>query len=96
MGGISFQGWFQRVEGKLPKPTSSKLIRKGLSKKLKANQQSGRYIHIMDNDMFNTVQQMFKSEDSSNKQMAKDIVWNSMLSEEQMNYFITYHTYNLI
>jgi len=46
--------------------------------------------------MFNTVQQMFKSEDSSNKQMAKDIVWNSMLSEEQMNYFITYHTYNLI
>jgi len=90
----SFQGWFKQ-ESK-PKPISSKLIRKNLSKKLRANQQSGRYIHIMDNDMFNTIKQMFKSEDSSNRQMAKDIVWNSMLSEEQINYFITYHTYNLI
>ncbi len=46
--------------------------------------------------MFNTVQQMFKSEDDISRQMAKDIVWSSMLSKEQINYFITYHTYNLI
>lgn len=92
----SFQGWFDVTKRKEPKLISSKLIRKNLSKKLRANQQSGRYIHIMDNDMFNTIKQMFKSEDSSNRQMAKDIVWNSMLSEEQINYFITYHTYNLI
>lgn len=95
MGGISFQGWFKR-DIQSPKPMSSKLVRKNLSKRLKANQLSNRYTHIMDNDMFDTVQQMFKSEDKTNNQMAKDIVWNSRLSEEQMNYFITHHPYNLI
>ena len=92
----SFKGWFQRAEGKLPKPTSSKLLRKGLSKRLKANQQSGRYIHIMDNDMFDTIQHMFKSKNINDKRMAKSIVWNSKLNEEQINYFVTYHPYSLL
>ena len=92
----SFKGWFQRAEGKLPRPISSKLARKNLSKRLKANQQAGRYIHIMDDDMFNTVSQMIKSDDPTNRRMAKDIVLRSKLSKEQMDYFVTNYFWNLI
>ena len=95
MGNVSFQGWFKR-DTQPPKPMSSKLVRKNLSKRLKANQLSNRYIHIMDENMFDTIKQMFGSEDKASKQLAKDIVWNSRLSEEQINYFVTKHLYNLI
>ena len=40
--------------------------------------------------------QMFGSEDPASKLMAKDIVLRSRLSEEQINYFVTKHLYNLI
>lgn len=91
-----FKGWFEVTAGKEPKPVSSKLARKNLSKRLKANQQAGRYIHIMDEDMFNTVSQMIKSDDSTNRRMARDIVLRSKLSKEQMDYFVTNYFWNLI
>lgn len=94
MGNISFQGWFKR-DTQPPKFISSKLVRKNLSKRLKANQLSNRYIHIMDENMFDTIKQMFNSEDPASKLMAKDIVLKSRLSEEQINYFVTKHLYSL-
>ena len=96
MSNTSFQGWFRKDIQQQPKPVSSKTARKGLSKRLKANQLSNRYIHIMDGDMFDTIKQMFKSEDPASRLMAKDIVLKSRLSEEQINYFVTKHLYNLI
>ena len=96
MSNTSFQGWFRKDIQQQPKPVSSKTARKGLSKRLKANQLSNRYIHIMDGDMFDTIKQMLKSEDPASKLMAKDIVLRSRLSEEQINYFVTKHLYNLI
>lgn len=92
----SFKGWFKRAEGKLPKPISSKLARKNLSKQLKANQLANRYIHIMDDDMFNTISQMIKSDDSSNRRMARDIILRSKLNKEQIDYFVTNYFWNLI
>ena len=96
MSNTSFQGWFRKDIQQQPKPVSSKTARKGLSKRLKANQLSNRYIHIMDGDMFDTIKQMFNSEDPASKLMAKDIVLKSRLNEEQINYFVTKHLYNLI
>lgn len=97
MSGRSFQGWFEvKKEISVPQYTASKLIRKNLSKRLRANQLSGRYIHIMDNDMFDSVKQMFKSKGPTDKQMAKDIVWSSKLTKEQIDYFITYHYLTLV
>ena len=96
MGGTSFQGWFRKDIQQQPKPVSSKTARKGLSKRLKANQLSNRYVHIMDGDMFDTIKQMFGSEDPASRLMVKDIVLKSRLNEEQINYFVTKHLYNLI
>lgn len=93
---IPFKGWFRKETDQLPKPIASKLARKKLSKLLKANQQAGRYIHIMDDDMFSTVSQMIKSDDSTNRRMAKDIILRSKLSKEQLDYFVTNYFWNLI
>lgn len=93
---IPFKGWFRKEIDQFPKPIASKLARKKLSKLLKANQQAGRYIHIMDDDMFSTVNQMIKSDDSTNRRMAKDIILRSKLSKEQLDYFVTNYFWNLI
>lgn len=93
---IPFQGWFKKETVDAVKPIASKLARKKLSKLLKANQQSNRYIHIMDGDMFNTVSQMIKSDDSTNRRMAKDIILRSKMNKEQIDYFVTNYFWNLI
>ena len=97
MSNTSFQGWGGFIKGsQQPKPMSIKTTRKGLNKRLKANQLSNRYIHIMDEDMLNTIKQMFGSEDPANRLMAKDIVLKSRLTKEQIDYFVTKHLYSLI
>ena len=92
----SFKGWFKKDTVDAVKPIASKLVRKNLSKRLKANQQAGRYIHIMDDDMFNTISQMIKSDDSSNRRMARDIILRSKLNKEQLDYFVTNYFWNLV
>lgn len=91
-----FKNWFRSSEATPVKLIKSSAARKQLSKRLKANQQAGRYIHIMDDDMFNTVKMMIGSNDETNKQMATDIVLKSRMTEEQINYFVDkwcYHFY---
>lgn len=65
--------------------------RKKLSKKLRSIQAPGRYIHVMDDDMFNTVVQMLESKTDTDIQMARDIIFNSKMKEHHMNLFIARH-----
>jgi hypothetical protein len=84
-----FKNWFKSNDlNPIEKTIKSSTARKQVSKRFKANQQAGRYVHIMDNNMFNTVKMMFESADETNKQMATDIVLKSKMTEEQINYFV--------
>ena len=65
--------------------------RKKLSKKLRSIQTPGRYIHVMDDDMFTTVVQMLESKTDTDIQMARDIILNSKMKEHYMNLFISRH-----
>jgi hypothetical protein len=65
--------------------------RKKLSKKLKSIQIPGRYIHVMDDEMFDTVVQMLASKTDTDIQMARDIIFNSKMKEHHMNLFISRH-----
>lgn len=69
--------------------------KKQVNKRLTANQQAGRYIHVMDDDMFNSVKLMIESEDETNKQMAIDIVLKSRMSKEHIDYFVSKHSQSL-
>jgi len=69
--------------------------RKKLSKKLRSIQTPGRYIHVMDDDMFNTVIQMLESKTDTDIQMAKDIILNSKMKEHHMDILISRH-YSII
>ena len=85
---MPFKNWFRSNDAPPIKLIKSSTARKQVSKRLKANQQAGRYIHIMDNDMFNTVKMMVESNDEINKQMATDIVLKSKMNEKQISYFV--------
>jgi len=63
--------------------------RKKLSKKLRSIQVPGRYIHVMDDEMFDTVNQMLESKTDTDIQMARDIILNSKMKEHHMNLFIS-------
>ena len=71
-----------------------KKLRKQAKKKLLSNQQPGRYVHIMDDEMFDSICGMLKSEDRRDKVMAHDIILSSKMSIDHMNYFI--HNYSLM
>ena len=70
---------------------SIKKQRKTLSKKLRSIQVPGRYIHVMDDEMFDTVVQMLESKTDTDIQMARDIIFNSKMKEHHMNLFIARH-----
>jgi len=70
---------------------SIKKQRKKLSKQLRSIQSPGRYVHIMDDDMFNTVIQMLESKTDTDIQMARDIILNSKMKEHHMNLLIARH-----
>lgn len=92
--------WQQRVDNDTKKENdymhwSAKKLRSKLSKKLKSIQAPGRYIHVMDDDMFNTVVEMLTSQTNTDIQMARDIILNSKMKEHHMNLFISRH-YDII
>ena len=90
-----FKNWFKSTDATPTKLIATSTARKQVSKRLKTNQQAGRYIHIMDDDMFNTVRMMIESNDETNKQMATDIILKSKMSEKQIDYFINKWCYHL-
>ena len=65
--------------------------RKQAKKKLSAVQQAGRWSHDMDDDLFSSVCEMLTSKDRRDKVMALEIVLNSKMNMNHMNYFIQNH-----
>jgi hypothetical protein len=75
---------------------SDKRMRKTLSKKLNALQTNpSRWIHEMDDDMLESISEMLKSDDNTNVNMAKDIVFKSKLNYNQIRYLINNFLYKL-
>lgn len=75
---------------------SDKTARKLLSKKLNAIQtHPSRWVHEMDNEMLESISMMLKSEDETNINMAKDIVFKSKLNYNQIRYLVSNHCYVL-
>lgn len=75
---------------------SDKTARKLLSKKLNAIQtHPSRWIHEMDDEMLESISMMLKSEDETNINMAKDIVFKSKLNYNQIRYLVNNFLYKL-
>jgi len=73
-----------------------KRMRKTLSKKLNALQTNpSRWIHEMDDDMLESISEMLKSDDNTNINMAKDIVFKSKLNYNQIRYLVNNFLYIL-
>jgi len=75
---------------------NDKRMRKTLSKKLNALQTNpSRWIHEMDDDMLESISEMLKSDDNTNINMAKDIVFKSKLNYNQIRYLVNNFLYKL-
>ena len=75
---------------------SDRRLRKTLSKKLNALQTNpSRWIHEMDDDMLESISEMLKSDDNTNINMAKDIVFKSKLNYNQIRYLVNNFLYIL-
>ena len=75
---------------------SDRRLRKTLSKKLNALQTNpSRWIHEMDDDMLESIGEMLKSNDNTNINMAKDIVFKSKLNYNQIRYLVNNFLYIL-
>jgi hypothetical protein len=75
---------------------SDKRMRKTLSKKLNALQTNpSRWIHEMDDDMLESISEMLKSDDNTNVNMAKDIIFKSKLNYNQIRYLVNNFLYIL-
>lgn len=75
---------------------SDKTARKLLSKKLNAIQtHPSRWVHEMDDEMLESISMMLKSEDVTNRNMAKDIVFKSKLNYNQIRYLVNNFLYVL-
>jgi hypothetical protein len=73
---------------------SDKRMRKTLSKKLNALQTNpSRWIHEMDDDMLESISEMLKSDDNTNVNMAKDIVFKSKLNYNQINMYLLFRLF---
>ena len=73
-----------------------KKSRRQVKKKLSSIQQPGRYVHIMDDNMFDSVCTMLKSKDRRDKVMALDIILSNKMSLANMNYFIQNHSQTIL
>jgi len=65
--------------------------RKKLSKKLRAQQQPGRHVHEVDDEMFENLCSMLDSVDEDNVTLAKDILLKSKLNEKHITHLV--HNY---
>ena len=75
---------------------SDRRMRKTLSKKLNALQTNpSRWIHEMDDDMLESISEMLKSDDNTNVNMAKDIIFKSKLNYNQIRYLVNNFLYKL-
>jgi hypothetical protein len=83
---------YQVKKSKYIEPTYHQYLiktqRKQLNKKLKAIQtHPDKWIHEMDDEMFNTVCQMLHSKTETDIEMARDIIFKSKMSLKQISEF---------
>ena len=84
------------MDGLFSKYNHDKIARKLLSKKLNAIQtHSTRWVHEMDEEMLESVSMMLNSEDVTNRNMAKDIIFKSKLNYNQIRYLVSNFLYVL-
>jgi hypothetical protein len=62
--------------------------RKKLAKKLRAQQQPGRHVHEVDDEMFENLCSMLDSVDEDNIILAKDILFKSKLLEKHITHIV--------
>ena len=62
--------------------------RKKLAKKLRAQQQPGRHVHEIDDEMFENLCSMLDSVDEDNIILAKDVLFKSKLLEKHITHLV--------
>ena len=62
--------------------------RKKLAKKLRAQQQPGRHVHEIDDEMFENLCSMLDSVDEDNIILAKDVLFKSKLLEKHITHIV--------
>lgn len=67
--------------------------RKKLSKKLRAQRQPGRYVHEVDDEMFNNLCSMLDSVDNDDISLARDILYKSKLVEKHITHLTNNYLY---
>ena len=65
--------------------------RKSLSRRLKKQQNGGRYVHVLDNEMVNNLCGMLKSTDDDDITLAKEIIFKSKMSNDHITRFVNEH-----
>ena len=70
--------------------------RKSLSKRLKAQQQPGRYTHVLDKEMFENLCGMLKSTDMENVKLSREILFKSKLSNDNITTLLREHLYEIL
>jgi hypothetical protein len=67
---------------------SKKKKRKSLSKRLKMQQNGGRYVHVLDDEMVDNLCNMLKSTDDDDITLAKEIIFKSKMSNDHIARFV--------
>lgn len=70
--------------------------RKSLSKRLKAQQQPGRYTHVLDKEMFENLCGMLKSTDMENVKLAREILFRSKMSNDHITTLLKEYLYEVL
>ena len=70
---------------------SKKKKRKSLSKRLKMQQNGGRYVHVLDDEMVDNLCSMLKSTDDDDITLAKEIIFKSKMSNDHITRFVNEH-----
>lgn len=68
--------------------SDKKKKRKELSKRLKKQQNGGRYVHVLDDEMVNNLCGMLNSTDNDDVALAKEIIFKSKMSNDHITRFV--------
>lgn len=76
--------------------SDKKKKRKTLSKRLKMQQNGGRHVHVLDDEMIENLCGMLNSTDNDDIELAKEIIFKSKMSNEHITRFVNEHLYVLL
>lgn len=76
--------------------SDKKKKRKTLSKRLKMQQNGGRYVHVLDDEMVENLCGMLNSTDNDDIALAKEIIFKSKMSNDHITRFVNEYLYVLL